>query len=508
MTETQTDVILDESELEKGLIALESAASWSPRVVSKLESLIRDGSDFDLFRVNPLRYATDKGVDESEAIDLFLHAANSGLFVMEWAIVCASCANVFKSFRNLEQLDPHFQCELCDMENSANLDEYIQVMFTVSPKVRDIVLHHPDQLTAERRYFEYQLSSDARAQVNGHTMPEILKSWTLFLSYLDAGESVTFDADLDGGVLMCRDVITSNTVGFVVTEDARRGESSFSLSLGEDGFDDPATSFSPMTMPSLMGDFFFPKIHLMSSSVISVRVENVTDRKASLWAVRYPPLHEISPIKIEFNPSLSAKRTLSTQTFRSLFRSELVSTEEALTVDDLTFLFTDLKGSTSMYDEIGDATAYNLVRLHFDVLARAVRESSGAIVKTIGDAIMATFVNPADATRAALAMFEELDRLNDTIAEKLELKVGIHKGHSIAVTLNERVDYFGQTVNIAARTQHLALAGEIYVTADVYEAPGVAGLLDGHDVFPTTGTMAGVTEEIPLFRITIGKGTD
>ena len=161
-----------------------------------------------------------------------------------------------------------------------------------------------------------------------------------------------------------------------------------------------------------------------------------------------------------------------------------------------------------MYDEIGDATAYNLVRLHFDVLARAVRESSGAIVKTIGDAIMATFVNPADATRAALAMFEELDRLNDTIAEKLELKVGIHKGHSIAVTLNERVDYFGQTVNIAARTQHLALAGEIYVTADVYEAPGVAGLLDRHEVSPTTGTMAGVTEEIPLFRIMIGKGTD
>lgn len=157
-----------------------------------------------------------------------------------------------------------------------------------------------------------------------------------------------------------------------------------------------------------------------------------------------------------------------------------------------------------MYDEIGDATAYNLVRLHFDVLARAVQENSGAIVKTIGDAVMATFVDPADAVKASLAMFEELERLNNTIDAKLELKVGIHKGHSIAVTLNDRVDYSGQTVNIAARTQQLAVAGEIYVTSDIYESPGVSGLLAGNEVSPTTGAMAGVTEEIPLFRILIG----
>jgi len=105
-------------------------------------------------------------------------------------------------------------------------------------------------------------------------------------------------------------------------------------------------------------------------------------------------------------------------------------------------------------------------------------------------------------------MFEELERLNDTIDAKLELKVGIHKGHSIAVTLNERVDYFGQTVNIAARTQQLAVAGEIYVTSDVYEAPGVSALLNGYEVSSTMSTMAGVTEEIPLFRIMISGGTD
>jgi class 3 adenylate cyclase len=496
-----TDLILNEAELEAGLTSLESSASWSPRVVSKLESLIRDGSDFDLFRVNPLRYATERGVEESEAIDLFLHAAKSGLFVMEWAIVCVSCANVFKSFRNLEKLDPHFQCNACQMKNSANLDEYIQVMFTVSPKVRDILLHHPERLTAESRYFEYQLSKDAKAQIDGNSIPQVLKSWTLLLEYLDPGETTSLNADLESGALVFRDVITSSSVAFLVIDGTPPGKSSFLLSLSEDGFDDPEAGFSPLTLETPIGDIDFPTVHFIGPNSISVQVENTTNRTVSLWAVRYPPLDSFTPQKIEFDPFLSAKRTLSTQTFRQLFRSELVSKEEALTVNDLTFLFTDLKGSTSMYDEIGDATAYNLVRLHFDVLARAVAENSGAIVKTIGDAVMATFIDPTDAVKASLAMFEELEQLNDTISARLELKVGVHRGHTIAVTLNDRVDYFGQTVNIAARTQQLAVAGEIYVTSDVYETPGVSALLDDYEVSNTTGAMAGVAEEIPLLRI-------
>ena len=116
-----------------------------------------------------------------------------------------------------------------------------------------------------------------------------------------------------------------------------------------------------------------------------------------------------------------------------------------------------------------------------------------------------------------MSLFMDVHTIADGVTEAdvveahkadLELKVGLHKGHSIAVTLNDRVDYFGQTVNIAARTQQLAVAGEIYITSDVYEAPGVSALLDDYEVSSTTGTMAGVTEEIPLFRIMIGKRAD
>lgn len=110
--------------------------------------------------------------------------------------------------------------------------------------------------------------------------------------------------------------------------------------------------------------------------------------------------------------------------------------------------------------------AYHLVRQHFDTLGKVVRNNSGAIVKTIGDAVMATFANPADASRAALDMLNEIEGFNATITDEIILKIGIHRGPSIVVNLNDRLDYFGQTVNIAARVQGLASAGEIFMSKD------------------------------------------
>lgn len=152
---------------------------------------------------------------------------------------------------------------------------------------------------------------------------------------------------------------------------------------------------------------------------------------------------------VEFMPVLSAKKLISNQTFRRLFRAETIPATENLQVRDLTYLFTDLKDSTLMYDTVGDVNAYDLVRRHFDALAQAVADNSGSITKTIGDAVMATFLSPADAVRAALGMQSAMAQLNDTITTDLVIKIGIHRGRSIAVTLNDRIDFFGQEVNIA-----------------------------------------------------------
>ncbi len=500
--------IVEEAGLEKGLTDLEASSQWSPRVISKLEGLIRTGNDLALFRVNPIRYAAAQSMDTSESIDLFLQATKAGLFEMEWAIVCASCANVFKSFRNLEKLDPHFRCDLCSMENSANLDEFIHVMFTISPRIRDIILHHPDQLTLDKLLFEFRYSQDAKGQYDGQTLPELMRDFTLVLRYIEPGEEISLEVEIlkGAGGLVVRDLVGFGSIAFFQGLDEPASEQHAGLLLDEKGLSGPGLEFTPVRLELQNGVFVFPMVHPVAPGPLTVTCENVSEQRLPLWAVMYPPLESWGPRQIEFEPFLSAKRLLSTETFRRLFRAEAPGEGEGLSVGDLTYLFTDLKDSTAMYDQVGDATAYNLVRLHFDVLARAVADHGGAVVKTVGDAIMATFVRAVDAVSAARAMMEALEAFNTSMATGLMLKIGIHRGHSIAVALNERLDYFGQNVNIASRTQQLADGGEILVSQDVLDAVGVPELLAGSTLIPVSGIMKGVTEEIPVFRVVNARG--
>jgi class 3 adenylate cyclase len=174
-------------------------------------------------------------------------------------------------------------------------------------------------------------------------------------------------------------------------------------------------------------------------------------------------------------------------------------------VKDATILLTDLKGSTQLYQQIGDLNAYALVREHYGILSHAVSNQHGAVVKTIGDAIMASFDRPVDAVAAALEMLRELRAMNQTsVHGPLLLKVGIHRGAAIAVTLNDRVDYFGQTVNIASRVQGSAGGDELYLSEEMYASPGVSELLhDAHsEVASVLVPLRGIDEPLTIHKVT------
>jgi class 3 adenylate cyclase len=206
--------------------------------------------------------------------------------------------------------------------------------------------------------------------------------------------------------------------------------------------------------------------------------------------------------RLEFEPYLSAKRLMTTQTFRDLFRTEVIKNTEGIGIRDISLIFTDLKGSTALYERIGDLNAFALVQQHFQRLTEATVVHNGAVVKTLGDAVMAAFLTPADAVKAALRMQEETERFNETRrARDFILKVGIHRGAAIADTLNERLDYFGQTVNIASRVGDLAQGGEICMTAEVHGAPGVAALFDGCTVSDARAQLKGVQQAVPVWRV-------
>jgi class 3 adenylate cyclase len=136
-------------------------------------------------------------------------------------------------------------------------------------------------------------------------------------------------------------------------------------------------------------------------------------------------------------------------------------------------------------------------------LNNIIRERSGAIVKTIGDAVMAGFERPQDAVRAAIEMIEELARFNQTASRPLGLKIGVHRGRAIAVRLNDRIDYFGQDVNIAARVQVSAGVNEICITHTVMEAPGVSDIIKNRPVSRGYENLKGIGQKMEIHRLAI-----
>ena len=172
----------------------------------------------------------------------------------------------------------------------------------------------------------------------------------------------------------------------------------------------------------------------------------------------------------------TAAEVTALQVFRDLFASEALRPGEQISVGTLTVLFTDLKDSTRMYREIGDATAFGRVMNHFDILKQVIADEDGALVKTIGDAVMAVFRSPAGAVRA---MLQAQQRLADPPEgmQPLSLKAGLHTGPCIAVTLNDRLDYFGSTVNMAARLEAQSTGDDVVVSTAVYSDPEVRDLL-------------------------------
>ena len=144
------------------------------------------------------------------------------------------------------------------------------------------------------------------------------------------------------------------------------------------------------------------------------------------------------------------------------------------------------------------------MRNHFLALNEIVADESGAVVKTIGDAVMATFPTPDRAVAAALRMRDAMADLNrHRNSEDLLLKIGIHEGPCLAVNLNERQDYFGQTVNIASRVQGLAATRSILTTAPVVNNPGASAILKAGGLTPTAQQRAvrGIAGEVAIYEI-------
>jgi class 3 adenylate cyclase len=469
--------LVDERMLDERLARLETARAWSPRVVSRLEALMRTDDDAALFRINPFTFASQRGLGKDEAIDLFLHATALGLFEMDWLLICPMCACAVESFARLRAVLRRFRCPECHNEYEAAMDDFIAIYFTVSPQICAIRYHRPDTLEPFDYMFGFKGVREGR-RPDGQPYVDSVR--LRGLSFLEPQGTATFALEAAEGAL---NGISSDT------------DAGFVLQVGAD----PASEPQRLRL-TYLGTGYQPDEAVLAPGPVELEVENATSSRGVLAILQIDPDEEDAPLR--FDPYLTGKHLLTSQTFRSLFRSEVVGGAQGLAIRDIALLFTDIRGSTALYQRIGDLNAFQLVQQHFDLLRETTVRHGGAIVKTIGDAVMAAHPDAALAVAAALDMRSAIERFNEDQPERpVELKIGIHHGAAIAVTLNDELDYFGQTVNIASRVQEMADAAEIWITDAVWRYPGVEALLGPYSAEPRTAEFHGIEQPMRVVRV-------
>ncbi len=450
--------------------------------VEQFLSLLRTMPDQKLENINPLRFASVHGLDAWETVDLFLHGVKAGLFTFDFNSICPGCGG-FEHAADLSHIAPDtVWCATCSRHFETTLDDQVEVAFTLKT---DAGRHTIDPLENAGTYFASHFTGNWERPLE---LQQFMNDHLLGFKKLPVEETVRVSIDVPKTPVLRLLCMENHRSLDIPIEAGPARDTVLDLEMDPGGF-----SRGPQTLPP---------------GNLTLVLKNLTPEDVGLAILGADPekFSEITQrLPIIKHPYLTVKQILNRQTFRDLFRSQELDPALRLNLKSLTLVFTDLKGSTDMYARVGDAHAYNAVRDHFSLLFDVVRKRNGAVVKTMGDAVMATFNSPAEGSQAGLDMVNAVKKWNEKRdgKETLGLKVGIHEGATIAVSNDDRVDFFGQTVNVAARVQGLAEAGEVWLTESIHSAAGVGTILKNHPFSPEKkdAYLKGVAGPTTVYRL-------
>jgi adenylate cyclase len=427
----------------------------SPELAGSLRRHLETAPDDEVIKMRPFELADRWGADRRETLVTCLRATTAGLLEMTWEVLCPGCRIPKKSAGSIDQLGGEIHCDFCNVSFDASLDRQVEVRFSVAESLRRV---------EERRF----------CAGGPQNIPHVFAQ-----AELAPGESRTIEAPLDLGVFRLRSLQSKTTSVVEVQDDAV-------------AVDEIALTVTP--------DAIRPPAHAAAPGPLRILIVNRTDVPATL-VLEDPGWPDTAA---------TASVVGTIQEFRDLFDARVLTPGLQLAIQRLAFLFTDLTGSTALYGKVGQARAFRLVQDHFVILFGEVVKHRGAVVKTIGDAVMATFPTGGDAVACALAMQRGIRQLETggAVDPARLLKVGIHEGPCIAVTANGRLDYFGTTINTASRVEHECKGGQIVMTAEVHEDPTVRERLrvEQLEPEPVDTQLRGIAEPVRLYRLTVPVG--
>lgn len=407
-----------------------------------LATLLSEGGDDEVAALRPYEWADNCQLDRAEALRTCLHAVKSGLLNLSWSMMCPNCRVSQAEAGHLNDVTSKVHCELCGVSYDLNFDRYVELKFAVHPVVR-------------------QASLDIFCIAGPFQTPHILVQ-----KRIGPGETETI-ASLSNEPLRLR--VMRDNKSLEVFPDAPR-----IFHLAYDG--------ENWSAPAARGPF---------------SVTNASEE----------PIMVVLERQIWDDGAVTAAHVTSLQEFRDMFSSEVLRPGRQLALENVTLFFSDLSNSTALYESIGDGPAYGRVGSHFDFLTRHIAANNGAVVKTMGDAVMAVFNSPVDAVGAALIIQSEFRTIRDTLSESgaIDIKIGLHHGPALVVNSNDRLDYFGRTVNIAARVAGASQHGDFVLTGEVWEYSEVQKLLvtSGVQLRRFEVKLRGVEQIFPLVRVVV-----
>jgi adenylate cyclase len=408
------------------------AGSQPAELVKKLETFLREAPDVEMTQIRPFAVARLWNEDQWAVVRLFLHATRCGLLDFRWVVLCPNCRSTRDTpASSLAQLKRTSHCEVCQIKFDGEFDKSVELKFAVNRAVRPC---------------EDQTFCLAGPGGKPHVISQ---------AWLEPGEE-----------RLCP------------LPDLTR----------------PVRLRSPQVRESLT---LQPGDGLAADSTPTIACEPPGFRVGSGPQNEQPRMTRVTnpnpfPVLVSWQETewsediLTAARATNWQEFRDLFASEVISPDEQVTIGSQVILFTDLRGSTALYHGIGDGPAYALVRNHFSILTDAISSHHGSVVKTIGDAVMAVFSRADEALAAVQESFRKLDAAPDGPVNPKSLKCSLHAGPCLAVNANDKLDFFGTTVNLASRMVECCQGGDLVISDEFHQRPETVRFLQqgGYDPKP------------------------
>jgi serine/threonine protein kinase/class 3 adenylate cyclase len=432
------------------------ACRVDPAVAEQLGAFLLNASDQDVARIRPLALARRLGLDRDQVVAACLHGAREGLLILLWDILCPICRIPAGIQDTLRALADHGHCPACNLDFELDFANSVELIFRVHPEIRGSELG------------TYCIGGPVHFP---HVAAQVR---------LAPGEPFELDLSLAEGTYRLRGPQLPFVLDFEVLTGAALTRWDIVLGAGQ----------RPDVPPLLQAGRQLLVLSNNSDQELLVRIERTTPRADALTAARASTL----------------------ALFRELFPNEVLSPGQLASISTVTLLVTDLDQAGQLYEKLGDAQAFAVLHEHFRFLDEWIRKEGGALVKTLGEGVVAAFPDPLAAVRLGLFLQlrkEPIDVRAASVSERspprtppLQIRIGVHRGSALAATINDRLDYFGTTVAQAVRLPQMIQGGEMVLTQAVAADPQVAALLQtqGLQVEVLDTNLPG-QPETPLHRV-------